>query len=633
MSDQIKHECGIALLRLRKPLSHYQTKYGSWRYGINKLYLLMEKQHNRGQDGAGIMGLKLDMPPGLRYMNRKRSVTSTPIIDCFKEIYTHIGSTLAANPDKANDANWIKENLDFVSELYLGHLRYGTHGKNNIELVHPVLRVSNWRTKTLALAGNFNLTNVDELFRYLIKFGQHPKEYSDTVTALELIGLFMEEENQKLFREYKNQGYKNEEISSLIENNIDMAKVLRDATSNWDGGYVMGGITGHGDSFIVRDPWGIRPAYYYYDDEIFVATSERPVIQTAFNIATEDIKELEPGTAMIIKKNGEVIKQMIRIPEKKSPCSFERIYFSRGTDCDIYKERKKLGELLVPDILKEIDYDFDNTVFSFIPNTAETAFFGMIKGLETYLNEHKKKLIREKSDQMSDEEIQRLLELRPRVEKIAVKDAKMRTFITQDEDRNEMVEHVYDITYGTVKKKTDTLVIIDDSIVRGTTLRKSILKILDRLEPKKIIIVSSAPQIRYTDCYGIDMTKIGDFIAFQAIIELLKDNNKLDFVKDIYDRCKSQQNLPKEDIVNYLRNLYKEFTATQISNKIAELIKNDTIKAELQVIFQSIENLHKACPDNHGDWYFTGNYPTPGGNKVLNTSFINYYERKNERAY
>jgi amidophosphoribosyltransferase len=633
MSDQIKHECGIALLRLRKPLSHFQEKYGTWRYGINKLYLLMEKQHNRGQDGAGVLGLKLDMAPGLKYMNRKRSVTATPIIDCFNEIYSHIEDNLKANPDKAGDANWAKENLDFASELYMGHLRYGTFGKNNVELVHPVLRVSNWRTKTLALAGNFNLTNVDELFRYLIKFGQHPKEYSDTVTALELIGLFMEEENQKLFREYKNQGHKNEEISGLIETNIDIAKVLRDATHNWDGGYVMGGVTGHGDSFIVRDPWGIRPAYYYYDDEIFVATSERPVIQTAFNVSAEDIHELEPGTAMIIKKNGEVIKQMIRILETKSPCSFERIYFSRGTDCDIYNERKKLGELLVPEILKEINYDFENSVFSFIPNTSETAFYGMLKGLETYLNDHKKKLIREKSDQMSDEEIQKLLELRPRVEKIAVKDAKMRTFITQDEDRNELVEHVYDITYGTIKKKTDTLVIIDDSIVRGTTLRKSILKILDRLQPKKIIIVSSAPQIRYPDCYGIDMAKIGDFIAFQAVIELLKAKKKEDLIKKVYDQCKSQQNLPKEDIVNYVRNLYKQFTPTEISAKIAELIKNATIKADFQVIFQSIENLHKACPNNHGDWYFTGNYPTPGGNKVVNTSFINYYEKKNERAY
>jgi amidophosphoribosyltransferase len=633
MSDQIKHECGIAVLRLLKPLSYYQEKYGTWRYGINKLYLLMEKQHNRGQDGAGALGLKLDMTPGLKYMSRRRSVTSTPIIDCFNEIYSHIDSNLKNNPDKINDVNWAKENLDFAAELYMGHLRYGTFGKNNVELVHPVLRVSNWRTKTLALAGNFNLTNVDELFRYLIKFGQHPKEYSDTVTALELIGLYMEEENQKLFRDYKNQGFKNEEISGLIEKNIDVAKVLREATSNWDGGYVMGGVMGHGDSFIVRDPWGIRPAYYYYDDEIFVATSERPVIQTAFNVTASQVKELEPGSAIIIKKSGEIQNQMIRIPETKSPCSFERIYFSRGTDCDIYSERKKLGELLVPEILKEINYDFENTVFSFIPNTAETAFYGMLKGLETYLNDYKKKQIREKSDQMTDDEIKNLLELRPRVEKIAVKDAKMRTFITQDEDRNELVEHVYDITYGTIKKDTDTLVIIDDSIVRGTTLRQSILKILDRLHPKKIIIVSSAPQIRYPDCYGIDMAKIGDFIAFNAVIELLQENKKQKVIDDIYAQCKSQQNLPKEDVINYVRNLYKPFTAVEISTRIAKIIKNNSINADFQVIFQSIENLHKACPNNHGDWYFTGNYPTPGGNKVVNTSFINYYEKKNERAY
>lgn len=633
MSDQIKHECGIAILRLLKPLSYYQEKYGTWRYGINKLYLLMEKQHNRGQDGAGTLGLKLDMKPGLKYMSRRRSVTSTPIIDCFNEIYGNIEAGLKANPDKINDVEWAKENLDFAAELYMGHLRYGTFGKNNVELVHPVLRVSNWRTKTLSLAGNFNLTNVDELFRYLIKFGQHPKEYSDTVTALELIGLFMEEENQKLFRDYKNQGYKNEEISGLIETNLDVAKVLRDATHNWDGGYVMGGVMGHGDSFIVRDPWGIRPAYYYQDDEIFVATSERPVIQTAFNVSASDIKELEPGTAMIIKKNGDIQSQMIRIPEKKSPCSFERIYFSRGTDCDIYNERKKLGELLVPEILKEINYDFENSVFSFIPNTAETAFYGMLKGLETYLNDYKKKQIREKSDKLTDEEIKKLLELRPRVEKIAVKDAKMRTFITQDEDRNELVEHVYDITYGTVKKKTDTLVIIDDSIVRGTTLKKSILKILDRLHPKKIIIVSSAPQIRYPDCYGIDMAKIGDFIAFSAVIQLLKEKKMQKVIDETYKQCKAQQNLPKEDIINYVRNLYKPFSAKEISDRIAKIIKNDSINAEFQVIFQSIENLHAACPANHGDWYFTGNYPTPGGNKVVNTSFINYYENKNERAY
>ncbi|MDD3859498.1 MAG: amidophosphoribosyltransferase, partial [Bacteroidales bacterium] len=539
MSDQIKHECGIAILRLLKPLSYYQKKYGTWRYGINKLYLLMEKQHNRGQDGAGILGLKIDMEPGLKYMSRKRSVSSTPIIDCFNEIYNNIDNALKKNPDKINDSEWAKNKLEFAAELYLGHLRYGTFGKNNVELVHPVLRTSNWRTKTLALAGNFNLTNVDELFKYLIEFGQHPKEYSDTVTALELIGLFMEEENQKLFREYKNQGFKNQEISGLIEKNIDVAKVLRDSTQNWDGGYVMGGIIGHGDSFIVRDPWGIRPAYYYYDDEIFVAASERPVIQTALNVFTENVKEVEPGSAIIIKKSGEISQQMIRLPEKKAPCSFERIYFSRGTDFDIYNERKKLGELLVPEILEEIDYDFEHSVFSFIPNTAETAFYGMLKGLETHLNEYKQNEIKNKSGKLSDAELKALLELRPRVEKIAVKDAKMRTFITQDEDRNELVEHVYDITYGTITKDADNLVIIDDSIVRGTTLRQSILKILDRLHPKKIVIVSSAPQIRYPDCYGIDMAKINDFVAFQAAIDLLKKNNKQKIIDDTYKLCKS----------------------------------------------------------------------------------------------
>jgi amidophosphoribosyltransferase len=471
------------------------------------------------------------------------------------------------------------------------------------------------------------------LFKYLIDFGQNPKEYSDTVTALELIGLFMEEENQKLFREYKNQGYSNYDISGLIEKNLNIAKILKEATYNWDGGYVMGGIMGHGDAFVVRDPWGIRPAFYYYDEEVFVATSERPVIQTAMNVSSDEVKELEPGMAVIIKNTGEIEKQMVRLPEKKSPCSFERIYFSRGTDYEIYNERKKLGELLVPTVLERINYDFENTVFSFIPNTAEIAFFGLLKGLETYLNEYKKQQIIEKSDSLTDEELNRLLALRPRVEKIAVKDVKMRTFITQDEDRNAMVEHVYDITYGTVKRNVDTLVIVDDSIVRGTTLRQSILKILDRLEPKKIIIVSSAPQIRYPDCYGIDMTKIGDFIAFKAAIELLKENDMQNVIDEVYQNCKEQQNLPKEDIINYVKNIYRPFEPEQISGKIAEIIKNSSIRAEFEVIFQNIENLHAACPNNHGDWYFTGNYPTAGGHKVVNTSFINYYENKNVRAY
>ncbi len=634
MSDQIKHECGIAMLRLLKPLSYYKEKYGTWKYGINKLYLLVEKQHNRGQDGAGVLCLKFDTPPGVKYMFRKRSASSTPIIDNFKDIYKNFDEVLSRNPDKEEDAEWIKQNVEFAGELYMGHLRYGTFGKNNVEYVHPFLRVSNWRTKTLALAGNFNLTNVDELFQFLVDFGQNPKEYSDTVTALELIGLFMDEENQKLFREYKNQGYSNYEISGLIEKNVNISKILKEATHNWDGGYVMGGVIGHGDAFIVRDPWGIRPAFYYKDEEIFVAASERPVIQTALNVPAEEVLELEPGCALIIKKDGNIIKQLIRVPEEKSSCSFERIYFSRGTDLDIYRERKKLGELLVPQILEEINEDFENTVFSYIPNTSEVAFLGMLKGMETFLNNRKIKLMREKCGKISDDEMREILEMRPRVEKIAVKDVKMRTFITQDEDRNEMVEHVYDITYGTVRPGKDTLVIIDDSIVRGTTLRQSILKMLDRLKPKKIIIVSSAPQIRYPDCYGIDMTKIGDFIAFQAAISLLKQKGKENIIDETYKLCKAQQNLPKEDIVNYVKNIYKEFTDQEIANQISFLItQNAAIKSEFKTIFQTVENLHKACPNNKGDWYFTGDYPTHGGNKVVNTSFINFYENKNERAY
>ena len=633
MSDQIKHECGIAVLRLLKPLEYYKEKYGTWQYGLNRLYLLMEKQHNRGQDGAGLMGLKLDTSPGKKYINRRRSIAQNPIIDCYNQIFDKIKLESKNNEDKINNPAWAKENLSFASEIYMGHLRYGTFGKNNVELVHPVLRVSNWKSKTLALAGNFNITNVDELFQSLIDFGQHPKEYSDTVTALELIGMFLDEENQKLFREYKNQGYSNQEISELIEHNMDIAKILRESTKNWDGGYVVGGIVGNGDVFVMRDPNGIRPAFYYYDDEVFVLASERPVIQTAMNVYFEKIKELEPGSAIIIKKNGEIQNQMIRLPEAKTPCSFERIYFSRGSDKEIYKERKKLGELIVPDILKSINYDFENTVFSFIPNTAEIAFYGMIEGLTKYINEYKKKHIIEKNYQLNEDDIDRLLALRPRVEKTAIKDTKMRTFITQDEDRNAMVEHIYDVTYGIIKDDVDTIIIIDDSIVRGTTLRQSILKILDRICPKKIIIISSAPQIRYPDCYGIDMTKIGDFVAFTAAIDLLKENNMQHIIDEVYQNCKAQQYLPKEDIVNYVKNIYQPFTYEQITQKIAQTIKTPEIKADFELIFQTIENLHLACPDNHGDWYFTGNYPTPGGNKVVNTSFINYYENIDKRAY
>jgi amidophosphoribosyltransferase len=633
MSDQIKHECGIVVLRLLKPLEYYHKKYGSWRYGLDKLYLLMEKQHNRGQDGAGIVSLKLDLKPGLKYMNRLRSNRMNPIQDIFEQINDSYEQFATTHNADFNNPVFAKQNLDFAAELYMGHLRYGTFGGSNIEFVHPVLRINNWRSRTLAMAGNFNLTNVDELFNFLVDFGQHPKDISDTVTAIELIGLHLDEENQMLFREYKNNGHPNKDISELIENNLDLSKVLNDASKNWDGGYVMGGLLGHGDAFVARDPWGIRPAFYYYDEEIAVVTSERPVIQTAFNISADKIKEVAPGSAIIIKKNGVVETPLIRIPKHPTPCSFERIYFSRGTDKDIYRERLRLGEYLVPTILDKIDIDIEHTVFSFIPNTAETAFYGMLKGLEDSISEIKKQLITHAGTKITDKKLSEILALRPRVEKIAVKDAKLRTFISQDEGRNDMVHHVYDITYGTITKDKDNLVVIDDSIVRGTTLKESILRILDRLHPKHIIIVSSAPQIRYPDCYGIDMAKLNDFIAFQATIALLKDRNMEHVIEDVYQKCKSQQNLPKEKVTNYVKHIYKPFTAEEIAEKIAEIIRPADINAKVSIIFQSIENLHKAIPEHRGDWYFTGNYPTPGGNKVVNTSFINYIEGRNERAY
>ncbi|MDY0161174.1 MAG: amidophosphoribosyltransferase [Bacteroidales bacterium] len=633
MSEAIKHECGIVVLRLLKPLEYYQKKYGSWRYGLDKLYLLMEKQHNRGQDGAGVVGLKLDMQPGLKYMNRLRSNRLNPIQDIFERINEKHIDINKSNPELLNNPEFAKDNLDFAAELFLGHLRYGTFGGNNIEFVHPVLRVNNWRSRTLAVAGNFNLTNVDEMFKYLVDFGQHPKDVSDTVTALEMIGLHMDEENQLLFRNYKNNGYPNNEISELIERNIDLVKVLSEATTNWDGGYVIGGLLGHGDAFVARDPWGIRPAFYYHDDEIAVVTSERPVIQTALNVTADNIKELKPGAALIIRRNGKVSEDLIRVPKKKTPCSFERIYFSRGTDMDIYRERLRLGEYLVPSILDRIDNDLTNSVFSFIPNTAETAFYGVLKGLEDSLVETKKQMIADAGQDISDSELTAILNLRPRVEKIAVKDVKLRTFISQDDGRNDLVHHVYDITYGTINKNIDNLIVVDDSIVRGTTLSESILRILDRLCPKHIFIVSSAPQIRYPDCYGIDMTKLGDFVAFRAAIELLKERKMENIIDEVYEKCKSQQYLPKEEIINYVKHIYKPFTADEISDKIASIVKPNDINAELSIIFQSIESLHKAIPDHNGDWYFTGDYPTPGGNKVVNTSFINYIEGRNERSY
>ncbi|MEA1872834.1 MAG: amidophosphoribosyltransferase [Bacteroidota bacterium] len=631
MSEQIKHECGIAFIRLKKPLDYYEKTYGSWSYGLQKLYLLMEKQHNRGQDGAGVLSIKNNIPPGNSYIDRLRSNASNPIKDAFDKINKRIEDKIGN--DEQVTAKTAYETLPFIGDIYLGHLRYATFGRNEIDFLHPVMRLNNWKSRSLMMAGNFNLTNVDELFQKLIKYGQHPKDYTDTVTMLEMVGLHLDEANQKLFRNLKNQGHTNREISDLIPQKLKLEQVLQKASEDWDGGYAIGGIVGHGDAFIMRDPWGIRPAYYYENDEIVVAASERPVIQTVMNAPADEVHELEPGTAIIINSDVKLSKHMIRVPQEKRACSFERIYFSRGSDADIYAERKKLGELIVPRVLESVDYDFDNTVFSYIPNTAETAFYGMIKGLESVLTEEKIRIIREAEKPLSNEEMAALLNRKPRAEKIAIKDVKLRTFISQDEGRNDLVGHVYDITYGTVNAKKDNLVIIDDSIVRGTTLKQSILSILDRLEAKKIVIVSSAPQIRYPDCYGIDMAKLSDFVAFQAAIALLNETGQADIIQDVYEKCKAQENLPKEDMINYVKQIYKPFTADEISAKITELLTPKEVKSEVEIIYQGIDNLHLACPDNLGDWYFTGDYPTPGGNRVVTRSFINFVEGRNERSY
>ncbi len=632
MSELIKHECGIALIRLRKPLEYYQEKYGTWQYGLNKLYLLMEKQHNRGQDGAGIVNVKMELDPGQEYINRHRSIEQNPIKNIFDKVAKGIKK---AEKNKPKDASvrWIYENVPFSGEVYLGHLRYGTFGRNSIEFVHPVMRQNNWKSRTLVLAGNFNLTNTDELFRKLIGLGQHPKAYTDTVTILEKVGHFLDEENQLHFRNYKNEGYSNREISPLIEKNLDVQKVLENSSKDWDGGYAIAGMFGHGDAFVMRDPWGIRPAFYYYDDEIVVVASERPVIQTVLNVRAESVSEVKPGEALIIKKDGSVSSKMIRVPHTRRSCSFERIYFSRGSDKDIYQERKKLGRLLSPAILKSINYNIEDTVFSFIPNTSETAFYGLVQGVRQYCVDWKIKQLKDRNGSITNEEMVEVLSVEPRVEKLAIKDVKLRTFIADDASRDDLVAHVYDVTYGIIRNNIDTLVIIDDSIVRGTTLKNSILKILDRLHPKKIIIVSSAPQIRYPDCYGIDMAVLDKFIAFTATIALLKDTNREQLIQDVYRKCKEQENLPKEEIVNYVKEIYKPFKAEEVSAKIAELLKPDDCNAEVEIIYQTIENLHEACPNDTGDWYFTGNYPTPGGNKVVNTSFINFVEGKEGRAY
>lgn len=631
MSDQIKHECGIALIRLLKPLQYYIDKYGTPMYGLNKLYLLMEKQHNRGQDGAGVATIKFDIPPGTRYISRYRSTSPTAIKDIFGKINDKFADAQKRHPEKLKDAEWVKRHVAFSGELLLGHLRYGTYGGNSIENCHPFLRQNNWITRNLVVAGNFNLTNVDELFDQLVELGQHPKEKADTVTVMEKIGHFLDREVDKLFGVYKSQGHTNEQITDLIAQNLNIGKILSDAGKKWDGGYTMAGMIGHGDAFVLRDPNGIRPAFWYADEEVVVVTSERPQIQTAFNVPIDQIHELTPGCALIIKKNGEYGEKQVRTPKEKKSCSFERIYFSRGNDKDIYEERKSLGRQLTAGVLKSVDFDLKNSVFSFIPNTAEVAFYGLVDGLHSYLNTVKKHKILTMGN-VADPELSEILNMQPRIEKIALKDAKLRTFISSDSTRDDMVSHVYDTTYGVIKPE-DTLVMIDDSIVRGTTLKQSILKILDRLSPKKIVIVSSAPQIRYPDCYGIDMAKMGDFVAFQAAVELLKDTYRENLLDEIYEKAKAQDGLPADKVVNVVKEIYKPFSAEEISLKISELLTPPGINAEVEIIYQTIEGLHNACPGHKGDWYFTGDYPTPGGNKVVNRAFIYYMEGKNVRAY
>ncbi len=631
MSDSIKHECGVALLRLLKPLAFYQKKYGTPLYGLDKMYLLMEKQHNRGQDGVGLANVKLDVEAGKRYISRKRSVATNPLQDLFEQVNKRFVELEKNDPEKLKNTEWMKRNLPFSGELFLGHLRYGTFGGNTIEQCHPFLRQNNWKTRNLALAGNFNMTNVDELFQQLVDLGQHPKELADTVTILEKIGHFLDEENDAIYYKHKNK-FSKKHITTIIEDELDLQDILVQSAKHWDGGYVICGLLGHGDSFALRDPNAIRPAYYYKDDEVVVVASERPVIQTAFNVNTNKIDEIKRGHALIIKKDGTVEQKQIRKPLKRTACSFERIYFSRGNDKDIYNERLELGKKIFPRVLNAIKNDVKNTVFSYIPNTAEVSYFGLLKSCNKYLNEVKTKKIQKLGDHPLQDDIAKIMKISPRAEKIAIKDAKLRTFISSDVGRDDLVAHVYDVTYGQVKA-TDNLVMIDDSIVRGTTLKKSIIKILDRLNPKKIIVVSSAPQIRYPDCYGIDMAKMGDFIAFQAAVALLKDRGQENVLADIYSKCKAQENLLKEEMTNYVQEIYSPFTGDEISAKIAELLTPENTNAKVEIIYQSISDLHASCPDHSGDWYFTGDYPTSGGVKVVNKAFMNYIEGNNTRAY
>jgi amidophosphoribosyltransferase len=632
MSDAIKHECGIALVRLKKPLQFYKDKYGSAFYGINKMYLLMEKQHNRGQDGAGFASVKFNVSPGTRYISRVRSNKSQPIQDIFAQINDRLNGVLEKNQDKIDDVSWQEENLPYLGNLFLGHVRYGTFGKNSIESVHPFLRQSNWKHQNLIVAGNFNMTNSRQLLEELVELGQHPKEFTDTVTVMEKIGHFLEEEVAKLYTEAKDKRFNKKDASPYIEENLDLKNVLKRSSKNWDGGYAMAGLVGHGDAFVLRDPNGIRPTYFYEDEEVVVVASERPVIQTVFKADIKEVKELKRGNALIIKKNGITSIKEVNKPREKKSCSFERIYFSRGSDSDIYQERKNLGKFVFPQILKSIDNDISNSVFSFIPNTAETSFYGMTEAAEDVLNEQKTSKILSGGKSLSAQKVTEILSERPRFEKIAIKDAKLRTFIADDSSRDDLVAHVYDVTYGVVKP-TDNLVIIDDSIVRGTTLKKSIIKILDRLNPKKIVVVSSAPQIRYPDCYGIDMARIEDFIAFRAALELLKETNQYHIVDTVYKKAIDQREKEDAEIVNYVKEIYSPFTTEQVSEKIAQMLKTKDINAEVEVIYQNVDDLHRACPGNSGDWYFTGNYPTDGGHRVVNEAFINFYEGNKKRAY
>ncbi|WP_296619359.1 amidophosphoribosyltransferase [Marivirga sp.] len=624
MSDSIKHECGIALIRLRKPLQYFIDKYGPL-YAMNKLYLLMEKQHNRGQDGAGVGNVKLNVDPGHRYISRYRSVDNQPITDIFKKVSKKYKKAKKAGGKWYNQEKWLKENCAFTGEVWLGHLRYGTHGQNAIENCHPMLRQNNWKNRSLMVAGNFNMTNVEELFDILTELGQHPKEKVDTVTVMEKIGHFLDEENQRIFEEHKDE-YTNAEITHIIEEKLDMLQVLQRACRDFDGGYAMAGITGAGHAFVARDPSGIRPAHYYADDEVIVVASEKTAIKTAFNVNYQDIQEIKPAHALVINTKGDYKMEQFIEPLERKSCSFERIYFSRGSDPEIYAERKKLGKLLVPKILEAIDYDLQNTVFSYIPNTAETSFLGMMEGMEEHLAKRQLKELR--STREDDQALEKLLSFRPRVEKLVIKDAKLRTFITDDQHRDDLVAHVYDTTYEVIKKKVDTVVVIDDSIVRGTTLEKSILRMLDRLEPKKIIIVSSAPQIRFPDCYGIDMSKMKDFIAFRAVLALIKETKQENILEEAYQKC-----LNSDNSENHVKDVFAPFTYEQISQKVAELVKVDTIEAEVEVIYQTVENLHKASPEHLGDWYFTGDFPTLGGNRVVNKAFVNFMEGKEVRAY